>query len=253
MPQLHMPLQSGSDRILQAMRRSYRMAKYLGILDRVRAEIPHAAITTDIIVGFPGETDDEFEETLSAVRDVQFDDAFMFKFSMRDGTPAQRLPTELRVSEAVVDERFERLKDLVRSIAREKNLPLLIEYGDGHRETVHDMIGQIALADPSKSSSVTQAFEMLIQQQMHDAVEQRLAPEILARQEPGDGEPERQRERIDLAVGTGRGIAPAPVAADRPIREEDEPVGEDPGGRRRDPGEARLRRRRGAVRQIASN
>ena len=88
MPQLHMPLQSGSDRVLKAMRRSYRRAKYLGIIERVRAAMPDAAITTDIIVGFPGETEDDFAQTLDVVREARFAAAFTFQYSIRPGTPA---------------------------------------------------------------------------------------------------------------------------------------------------------------------
>ena len=100
MPQLHMPLQSGSDRILKAMRRSYRSAKFLGILDRVRAEMPHAAISTDIIVGFPGETDEDFEETLRVVEASRFANAFTFQYSIRPGTPAATMDEQ--VPKAVV-------------------------------------------------------------------------------------------------------------------------------------------------------
>src|SRR3712207_9576220 len=82
-----MPLQSGSDDVLRRMRRSYRQERYLGILDRVRAAMPDAAITTDIIVGFPGETDADFEETLHVVREARFSSAFTFQYSIRPGTP----------------------------------------------------------------------------------------------------------------------------------------------------------------------
>jgi tRNA-2-methylthio-N6-dimethylallyladenosine synthase len=107
MPQLHMPMQSGSDRILKAMRRSYRQERYLGILDKVRAALPDAAITTDIIVGFPGETDADFEQTLDAVRAARFASAFTFQYSKRPGTPAAELPDQ--VPKAVVQERYDRL------------------------------------------------------------------------------------------------------------------------------------------------
>src|SRR5699024_4374331 len=83
MPSLHMPLQSGSDRILRALRRSYRSEKFLGILDRVRTQLPHAAITTDIIVGFPGETNEDFEDTLRVVEASRFASAFTFQYSPR--------------------------------------------------------------------------------------------------------------------------------------------------------------------------
>ena len=94
-PALHMPLQSGSDRILRAMRRSYRAERYLGIIDRVRAAIPHAAITTDLIVGFPGETEEDFQATLDVVAAARFASAFTFQYSKRPGTPAAELDGQL--------------------------------------------------------------------------------------------------------------------------------------------------------------
>lgn len=119
MPQLHMPLQSGSDRVLREMRRSYRSAKFLGILDKVRERIPHAAITTDIIVGFPGETEEDFEATLDVVERSRFSSAFTFQYSQRPGTPAATLPDQL--PKAVVQERYERLIALQDRIAAEEN------------------------------------------------------------------------------------------------------------------------------------
>ncbi len=119
MPQLHMPLQSGSDRVLKAMRRSYRRDKYLGILGRVRDAMPDAAITTDIIVGFPGETDDDFEATLDVVREARYAGAFTFQYSQRPGTPAAELADN--VPKDVVQERYDRLTALVNDIAWEEN------------------------------------------------------------------------------------------------------------------------------------
>src|SRR5690242_739028 len=110
MPQLHMPLQSGSDAVLKAMRRSYRRERYLGIIDRVRAAMPDAAITTDIIVGFPGETDADFEQTLDAVRAARFASAFTFQYSKRPGTPAATMDGQ--VPQQVVTERYDRLIEL---------------------------------------------------------------------------------------------------------------------------------------------
>ncbi|MCU1405824.1 MAG: miaB [Glaciihabitans sp.] len=118
-PQLHMPLQSGSDRILKAMRRSYRSEKFLGILDRVRAKIPNAAISTDIIVGFPGETEEDFQETLRVVEAARFATAFTFQYSIREGTPAATMPDQ--IPKAVVQERFLRLTALQDRISREEN------------------------------------------------------------------------------------------------------------------------------------
>jgi tRNA-2-methylthio-N6-dimethylallyladenosine synthase len=123
MPQLHMPLQSGSDRILKSMRRSYRSEKFLGILDRVRARIPNAAISTDIIVGFPGETEEDFQETLRVVEQARFATAFTFQYSIRPGTPAATMPDQ--VPKAVVQERYERLVALQDRISWEENLALV--------------------------------------------------------------------------------------------------------------------------------
>jgi len=123
MPQLHMPLQSGSDRILKAMRRSYRSERFLGILDRVRAKIPNAAITTDIIVGFPGETEEDFQETLRVVELARFASAFTFQYSIREGTPAATMPDQ--VPKEVVQERYERLTALQDRISWEENQRLV--------------------------------------------------------------------------------------------------------------------------------
>ncbi len=119
MPQLHMPLQSGSDKVLKDMRRSYRSKKFLGILDRVRERMPDAAISTDIIVGFPGETEEDFQATLDVVEQSRFATAFTFQYSARPGTPAADLPDQL--PKAVVQERFERLTALQDRIAAEEN------------------------------------------------------------------------------------------------------------------------------------
>ncbi|MEV7430220.1 tRNA (N6-isopentenyl adenosine(37)-C2)-methylthiotransferase MiaB [Nocardioides sp. NPDC092400] len=139
MPSLHMPLQSGSDRVLRAMRRSYRSTKFLGIIDRVRAAIPHAAITTDIIVGFPGETEEDFLETMRVVRESRFASAFTFQYSKRPGTPAAVL--EDQVPPEVVKDRYGRLVDLVNEIAWEENkaivgrtVELMVAEGEGRKD-----------------------------------------------------------------------------------------------------------------------
>ncbi len=119
---VHLPMQSGSNSMLKRMLRRYTREDYLASVARLRAAVPGIAVTTDIIVGFPGETDAEFEDTLSLCREVRFDDAFMFKFSMREGTPATRMPVEWTIPDAVVSERFTRLMETVRGISRERNL-----------------------------------------------------------------------------------------------------------------------------------
>ncbi|SEJ47590.1 tRNA (N6-isopentenyl adenosine(37)-C2)-methylthiotransferase MiaB [Demequina mangrovi] len=122
MPSLHMPLQSGSDRVLRAMRRSYRSERFLGIIDRVRAAMPDAAITTDIIVGFPGETEEDFQETLRVVEASRFTSAFTFQYSPRPGTPAYELEP---LPKKVVQERFERLLALQERITLEDSQALV--------------------------------------------------------------------------------------------------------------------------------
>lgn len=122
MPSLHMPLQSGSDSVLARMRRSYRRDRYLGILERVRAAMPHAAITTDIIVGFPGETGTEFQDTLDLVSEARFSSAFTFQYSIRPGTPAADMDDQ--VPAEVVSERYKRLVESVNQIAWEENRKL---------------------------------------------------------------------------------------------------------------------------------
>lgn len=119
MPVLHMPLQSGSDKVLKDMKRSYRSKKFLGILEKVRARIPDAVITTDIIVGFPGETEEDFAETLRVVEESRFSSAYTFQYSIRPGTPAATMPNQ--VPKAVVQERYERLIALQDRIAGEEN------------------------------------------------------------------------------------------------------------------------------------
>jgi tRNA-2-methylthio-N6-dimethylallyladenosine synthase len=134
-----MPLQSGSDRVLKAMRRSYRADRYLGILDRVRTAMPHAAITTDIIVGFPGETEDDFAATLDVVRRARFAAAFTFQYSKRPGTPAAEMDGQLPKS--LVQERYQRLVDLQEAISFEENhaligstVELLVASGEGRKD-----------------------------------------------------------------------------------------------------------------------
>jgi tRNA-2-methylthio-N6-dimethylallyladenosine synthase len=139
MPSLHMPLQSGSDRILAAMRRSYRAQKYLGIIDRVRAAMPDAAITTDVIVGFPGETEDDFAQTLEVVAQARFAGAFTFQYSVRAGTPAATMPNQ--VPAEVVAERYQRLVSVVEDSAWSEakkcvdaTVEVLIAEGEGRKD-----------------------------------------------------------------------------------------------------------------------
>jgi tRNA-2-methylthio-N6-dimethylallyladenosine synthase len=116
----HLPLQSGSSRILKAMRRTYSRERYLRLVDELRAAIPDLALTTDIIVGFPGETEDEFRETLEVVEEVSYDSAFTFVYSPRAGTEAAAMSDQ--IPDDVKRERIERLVEVVQRIAHERNL-----------------------------------------------------------------------------------------------------------------------------------
>jgi tRNA-2-methylthio-N6-dimethylallyladenosine synthase len=148
MPSLHMPLQSGSDVVLKAMRRAYRRDRYLSILSRVRSAMPDAAITTDIIVGFPGETEADFGQTLDLVREARFAGAFTFLYSIRPGTPAASLPDQ--VPAPVVQERYERLTALVEEVTWAENQKLtgatvevLVADGEGRKDAAtHRMSGR---------------------------------------------------------------------------------------------------------------
>jgi tRNA-2-methylthio-N6-dimethylallyladenosine synthase len=138
-PQLHMPLQSGSDTVLRTMKRSYRSEKYLKIIENVRAAMPHAAITTDIIVGFPGETEEDFLETLRVVREARFSAAFTFQYSIRPGTPAATMPNQ--VPKPVVQERYERLIAELEAISWAENrrligqpVEVLVAVGEGRKD-----------------------------------------------------------------------------------------------------------------------
>lgn len=137
--QLHMPLQSGSDAVLKAMKRSYRSERYLGILDKVRASMPDAAITTDIIVGFPGETEADFQATLDVVQAARFSSAFTFQYSIRPGTPAATMEGQL--PKQVVQERYERLVAVVEDVTWAENKKLigsrpevLVAVGEGRKD-----------------------------------------------------------------------------------------------------------------------
>ncbi len=139
MPSLHMPLQSGSDQVLKAMRRSYRSTKFLGILDRVRDQMPDAAITTDIIVGFPGETEEDFEATLDVVRASRFSSAFTFQYSIRPGTPAATMDDQ--VPKEVVQNRYDRLIAVQEEVSWAENrwleggeVEVLVATGEGRKD-----------------------------------------------------------------------------------------------------------------------
>lgn len=148
MPQLHMPLQSGSDSVLKSMRRSYRKQRYLNIISQVREAIPEAAITTDIIVGFPGESEADFQDTLDVVAESRFAAAFTFQYSSRPGTPAAQMSDQ--VPREVVQDRYDRLVGLVNDVALQENRKLegqqvevLFAEGEGRKDAAtHRMTGR---------------------------------------------------------------------------------------------------------------
>jgi tRNA-2-methylthio-N6-dimethylallyladenosine synthase len=115
----HLPLQSGSTRILKAMRRTYSRERFVALAASLRESIPDLALTTDIIVGFPGETEDDFQETIAAVEEVGFDGAFTFVYSPRAGTEAASLPDQ--IADDVKRERIERLVEVVQRVAHDRN------------------------------------------------------------------------------------------------------------------------------------
>jgi tRNA-2-methylthio-N6-dimethylallyladenosine synthase len=138
MPHLHMPLQSGSDRILQAMRRSYRVDRYRSIIEKVRASMPHATITTDIIVGFPGESEEDFQASMDLVTELRFLAAYSFQYSKRPGTPAAEFPDQVPVE--VIADRYTRLHERLNEVSLSVNeevighdLEVLVTDVDGNR------------------------------------------------------------------------------------------------------------------------
>ena len=146
-PHMHLPLQSGSSRLLKIMNRRYTKEQYLELVDKLRGAIPDISLTTDIIVGFPGETEEDFQETLDVVRKVGYDSAFTFLYSKRTGTPAAVM--ENQIPEDVAKERFSRLLVEVQEIAKERSsrfqgqvLPVLVEEVNTHTPGL--MTGRLA-------------------------------------------------------------------------------------------------------------
>jgi tRNA-2-methylthio-N6-dimethylallyladenosine synthase len=166
-PQIHLPVQSGSDRVLEAMKRGYTRAGYLGIVERLRRLVPEVGLTTDIITGFPGESGEDFEATLSLLEEVRFDSAFMFAYSPRSGTYAwSRQPDD--VPDALKRERLERVIALQESISLERyramegrEVEVLVE-GPSRRSSEHAM-GRtpdgktVILAAPATAGSLVTA------------------------------------------------------------------------------------------------
>lgn len=213
MPQLHMPLQSGSDKILRAMRRSYRSAKFLGILDKVREKLPNASITTDIIVGFPGETEEDFQETLRVVEASRFSSAFTFQYSPRPGTPAAELDNQ--IPKAVVQERYERLMALQDRVSATESenlvgttVNVLVTEGAGRKDgETHRLTGRaednrlVHLAVPARVAALVAASDIT------SAADPRLADEM-------DSELPRPGDVVTVTVTKG---APYHLVADSAV------------------------------------
>ncbi len=149
---LHLPLQAGNDRVLAAMNRHYTLSEYLSLIDHARERIPGIALTTDIIVGFPGETDAEFEDTLSAVSRVRYDNIFSFIYSKRNGTPAASFPDQ--VPDSVKQERMRRLLELQADISREDNRKYL-------GKTLKVLVEGISKTDATKLTGRTEQNKLV--------------------------------------------------------------------------------------------
>ncbi|WP_193611283.1 tRNA (N6-isopentenyl adenosine(37)-C2)-methylthiotransferase MiaB [Nocardioides lijunqiniae] len=226
MPSLHMPLQSGSDRVLKAMRRSYRSTKYLGIIERVRAAMPEAAITTDIIVGFPGETEEDFQATLDVVRQSRFSGAFTFQYSKRPGTPAATLDEQ--VPPDVVKDRYGRLVELVNDIAWQENqrlvgrrVELMVSEGEGRKdaETLrlsgrgpdNRLVHFLAPAEPVRPGDLV-TVDITYAAPHHLVAD---SPAVVRRTRSGDAWEARQGRPADAGVSLGMPTlgVPAPLPA----------------------------------------
>jgi tRNA-2-methylthio-N6-dimethylallyladenosine synthase len=150
---IHFPMQSGSDDVLRRMRRSYRIGRYLEWLDRIRETIPRIAVTTDIIVGFPGESEEDFTDTLRAVERARFDSAFTFEYSVRPGTEAATMDGE--VDPAIVSERFLRLVEVQERISLERNR----EHLGGRLEVLVE--SAVSRKDPSRGTARTRTNKLV--------------------------------------------------------------------------------------------
>jgi tRNA-2-methylthio-N6-dimethylallyladenosine synthase len=222
MPSLHMPLQSGSDHVLKAMRRSYRAERYLGIIDRVRAAMPDAAITTDIIVGFPGETETDFAATLDVVRASRFAGAFTFQYSLRPGTPAATMPDQ--VPPEVVKERYGRLVEVVEASAWSENLKhvgtsveVLVSEGEGRKDgATHRLSGRARdnrLVHLAAGDNAARPGDVVTARVTHAAPHHLVADDVLSvrRTRGGDAWSARRDEPTVVGVPLGMPTVGAPA------------------------------------------
>lgn len=231
MPSLHMPLQSGSDTVLKAMRRSYRSKKFLGILDRVREKMPDAAITTDIIVGFPGETEEDFEDTMRVVEASRFQSAFTFQYSIRPGTPAAEMEDQL--PKEVVQRRYERLHELQEQMSLRGNqeqigrtVQVLVSAGSGKKDSAQSRLSGRAEDNRLVHFSVPQGAEEPRPGDVVTAQITSAAPHFLIADEPsayrvrrtraGDAWDRRQAESCGVPAAPSTGGAPKAVSLGLP-------------------------------------
>ena len=149
---IHLPFQSGSTKILKKMNRHYTREQYLDLVYRIKEAIPNVALTTDIIVGFPGETDEDFEDTLKLVKEVEYDSAFTFLYSKRNGTPAAKY--EEQIPDNIKHERFNRLVEVVNEIAKKKNK----EY---EGKIVEVLVESTSKTDPTKLAGRTRTSKLV--------------------------------------------------------------------------------------------
>jgi tRNA-2-methylthio-N6-dimethylallyladenosine synthase len=224
MPSLHMPLQSGSDRVLKAMRRSYRAERYLAIIDRVRAAMPDAAITTDIIVGFPGETEPDFAATLEVVRASRFASAFTFQYSPRPGTPAATMPDQ--VPPEVVRERYGRLVEVVEASAWGENSKLvggtvevLVSEGEGRKDgATHRFSGRARdnrLVHLAAGDIAARPGDVVTARVTHAAVHHLVGDDVLSVRRTRGGDAWSARHDEPTAVGIPLGMPAVGAPATR--------------------------------------
>jgi tRNA-2-methylthio-N6-dimethylallyladenosine synthase len=225
MPSLHMPLQSGSDRLLRAMRRSYRREKYLGIIERVRAAMPDAAITTDIIVGFPGETDEDHEHTIDVVREARFAGAFTFQYSKRPGTPAATMPDQVPAD--ALRERYERLVAVVNDVAWAENkalvgrtVELMVAEGEGRKDAATQRMSgrgpdnRLVHFAPVEGLRPGDAATVEV---TYAAPHHLVADRVLATRRTRSGDAWERRTAAPVAVGSAVGLGMPSVGVPAPL------------------------------------
>ncbi|MCW2815830.1 MAG: tRNA-i(6)A37 thiotransferase enzyme MiaB [Nocardioides sp.] len=228
MPQLHMPLQSGSDRLLRLMRRSYRRDKYLGIIERVRAAMPDAAITTDIIVGFPGETEEDHLATMDVVREARFAGAFTFQYSKRPGTPAATMDEQVPAD--VLRDRYDRLVTLVNDVAWTeskalvgRSVELMVSEGEGRKDTATKRLSGrgpdnrlVHFVAPDESMTPVRPGDVATVEITYAAPHHLVADRVLSTRRTRSGDAWQVRTSAPVAVGVGLGMPAVGVPAPLP-------------------------------------